>query len=95
MLIPEFWAESRARHRSKNRQITVRRFGWSEASQAEAQAMADQRVRESLDRLIAGESLTRREPKVPYGGADGLPIREEVVRRAGPDVLTRNSYGAI
>ncbi|MBI1323740.1 hypothetical protein GC170_11235 [bacterium] len=95
MLIPEFWAESRARHRSKNRQITVRRFGWSDTSQADAQAMADRRVQESLQRLIAGETLTRREPKVPYGGADGLPIREEVVRRAGPDVLTRNSYGAL
>lgn len=95
MIIPDYWAESRARHRSKNRQITVRRFGWSETSQADAQAMADQRVRESLEKLISGEKLTRREPKVPYGGADGLPIREEVVRRAGPDVFTRNSYGSV
>ncbi len=95
MLVPEFWAESRARHRTRNRQITVRRFGWSETSQAEAQDMADRRVKEALDRLIAGESLPRHEPKVPYGGADGIPIREEAVLRSGPDVVTRNSYGAL
>lgn len=95
MLVPEFWAESRARHRTRNRQITVRRFGWSESSQAEAQNMADRRVKEALDRLIAGASLPRHEPKVPYGGANGIPIREEAVLRAGPDVVTRNSYGAL
>jgi len=95
MLVPEFWAESRARHRTRNRQITVRRFGWSESSQAEARDMADRRVKEALDRLIAGENLPRHEPRVPYGGADGIPIREEAVIRAGPDVVTRNSYGAL
>lgn len=95
MLIPQYWAEAREKHRSRTRQITVRRFGWSEISQADAQAMADRRVHEALLRLISGEALPRREPKVAYGGADGVPIREEVVRRAGPDVFTRNSYGAI
>jgi hypothetical protein len=95
MLIPQFWAESRARHRSRNRQITVRRFGWSDVCAEDAQVMADDRVREALDRLVAGEKLARREPKVPYNGAEGVPIREEIVQRLGPDIVTRNSYGAL
>jgi hypothetical protein len=38
----------------------------------------------------------RQERKVPYNGADGLPIREEIVSRDldGDAVVTRNSYGA-
>jgi hypothetical protein len=43
---------------------------------------------------LAGEPLRRREPKVPYNGAAGVPIREEVVARHGDVVITRNSYGA-
>jgi hypothetical protein len=31
---------------------------------------------------------------VPYNGADGLPIREEIVSRHGETIITRNSYGA-
>ena len=30
---------------------------------------------EALQRLLTGEKLARREPKQPYNGADGLPIR--------------------
>ena len=43
MLIPQYWAEARVQHRSPNRgtQVTLRRFGWSELSQADAQQMAD------------------------------------------------------
>jgi hypothetical protein len=94
MIVPEFWAESRTQHRQRNRQVTIRRFGWSDTSQAEAQAMADARAREALQRAVAGEPLVRREPKVPYNGAAGVPIREEIVERYGATVITRNSYGA-
>jgi hypothetical protein len=94
MIVPSFWAEGRAQHRQRDRQVTVRRFGWSDVSQADAQAMADTRAAEALQRAVAGQTLPRREPKVPYNGASGVPIREEIVERYGAHVVTRNSYGA-
>jgi hypothetical protein len=96
MIVPQFWAEARLQQtRTKDRgQITVRRFGWSETSQAEAEQMAAQRAQEALARLASGEKLLRREPKIGYNGAQGVPIREEVLARHGDVVITRNSYGA-
>lgn len=94
MIVPQYWAEARVQYRRKNRQITVRRFGWSEVGQTEAQAHAERRARDALDGLRDGEKLVRREPKVPYNGADGVPIREEIVARHDEVLITRNSYGA-
>lgn len=94
MLIPSFWAEASARHRGKGRQVTVRRFGWSLESQEDAARNAQARADEALARVLAGETLVRREPKVPYNGADGVPIREQVLERHGDAVITRNAYGA-
>jgi hypothetical protein len=94
MIVPAYWAESRVRHRERERQVTVRRFGWSDVSQDDAQAMADARAREALQRVLAGETLPRREPRVGYNGAAGVPIREEIVERFGQAIVTRNSYGA-
>ena len=94
MIVPQFWAEGRLQHRQKRRQVTVRRFGWSDASQLEAQAHADQRTHQALQRIIAGATLGRREPKVAYNGAEGVPIREEIISRHGEAIVTRNSYGA-
>ena len=93
MLIPRFWAEARARHRERSRQITIRRFGWSDVSQDDAQAMAEARANEALQRAIRGEILVRRESSVGYSGV-GLPIREEILETVGRSVVTRNSYGA-
>ena len=45
-------------------------------------------------RVLSGVRLPRREPKVPYNGAAGVPIREEILRRDGETVITRNAYGA-
>ncbi len=95
MIVPQYWAEARLQHRAKRGQITVRRFGWSDESQAAAQAHAEARTREALDRLIAGEALPRRELRHAYHGAEGTPIREEVVARHDAQVITRNSYGAL
>lgn len=95
MIIPHYWAEARLQHRDRKRQVTVRRFGWSDTSEAEAQAHADARVREALEGLLAGEPLPRRERRVAYNGADGVPIREEIVDRHGDSVITRNGYGAL
>jgi len=94
MIVPQYWAEARRRHRDSKRQITVRRFGWSDLSERDAQIMADARAEEALREAVAGRKVARRERKVPYGGAQGLPIREEVIARAGDAVITRNAYGA-
>lgn len=94
MIVPQFWAESRLQHRAKGRQVTVRRFGWSDTSQVDAQQSADVRVKQALDRILSGEKLARTDPKIPYNGAAGVPIREEIVDRHGETIITRNSYGA-
>lgn len=56
--------------------------------------MAEQRVEDALHRLLAGERLPRRERKVAYNGAEGVPIREEVLSRHCEEVISRNAYGA-
>lgn len=94
MIVPQFWAEAQLQKREKGKQVTVRRFGWSDVSLEDAQANAQARVEEAFARVLAGEKLPRRDPKVPYNGAVGLPIREEIVSRHGDVVITRNSYGA-
>jgi hypothetical protein len=100
MLVPRFWAEHRIRVRDgRGPQTTIRRWGWSGVSQAEAEAHARQRAEAVAAEVRAGRTLSlaeRRERKVAYNGADGLPIREEVLAEY-PDldaVITRNSYGA-
>jgi hypothetical protein len=95
MIVPQFWAEARIRDRIDGRQVTIRRFGWSDISQGEAQAHAETRVREALDRFRAGQEVVRRELKRAYNGSEGVPIREEIVSREGETVITRNSYGAL
>ena len=95
MIVPQYWAEARLQDRAPSKQVTVRRFGWSDQSQEQAQAHAEIRVRDALDWVLAGEKLPRRELKRAYNGAEGLPIREEVIARHGESVITRNSYGAL
>lgn len=95
MIVPDHWAEARIQHRAQGRQVTVRRYGWSMLSEADALRMAQARAQEALQRILAGEALERRERKRAYNGATGGPIREEVLARHGDDVVvTRNAYGA-
>ena len=94
MIVPQFWAEGRIQERVAGKQFTVRRYGWSDDSPLAAQSHADQRTREAFERIVKGEKLNRRERKLAYNGADGVPIREEIVDRQGDTVITRNSYGA-
>jgi hypothetical protein len=94
MIVPQYWAEARRQRREEGRQVTVRRFGWSDVSEADAQVMADRRADEALAQAWVDKKVVRREQKVPYNGADGLPIREQIVARLGDIVVTRNSYGA-
>ncbi|EMI55760.1 hypothetical protein [Rhodopirellula sallentina] len=95
MIVPSYWAESKRTIKHDNRQMTVRRFGWSDDSQSAAQEHAEQRVDDAVKKITSGESTLLAEPKVPYNGADGLPIREEIVSRHGESVMTRNAYGAL
>lgn len=95
MLIPRHWAEARLQLRERGRQATVKRWGWSDLSQKDAQRLADQRAEEAMQRAWAGEKLRRRETLDTYGTEEGVPIREEVVSRHGDSVVTRNSYGAL
>lgn len=94
MIIPRYWSEARAQQRTRGKQVTVRRFGWSDDSEEAAQRMAQLRADEALLDVLAGGKLLRREPKLPYNGAEGVPIREEVLERHGEVVITRNGYGA-
>ena len=95
MIVPQYWAEAQVKKRLKDRQITIKRFGWSDNSQDEAQAMARQRAEEGMARALSGQSIDRQELKRAYNGAEGVPIREEIVARHDDTVITRNSYGAL
>ena len=94
MIVPDYWAEARKQQKASGRQVTVRRFGWSTTSEEEARSNAEARADEALRRILTGEKVNKREPKVAYNGADGVPIREEVLARHGEQVITRNAYGA-
>lgn len=94
MIVPQFWAEGRVQHKEPGRQVTVKRFGWSDTSEEEARSMAEARAQDALERILCGDKLLRREPKVSYNGAEGVPIREEILSRQGDTVITRNIYGA-
>lgn len=95
MLIPYFWAETRLQNKLDKRQATVKRWGWSDVSQADAQLVADRRANDAMERILNGEKLRRLESKEVYGNEDGVPIREEVVSRHEHAIITRNSYGSL
>lgn len=94
MIVPSYWAEARVALKVKGRSLTLRRFGWSDTSLADAQAQAELRVAEAARRAASGEKVAPRELKLAYNGAEGVPIREEVLARHGEAVITRNAYGA-
>ena len=94
MIVPSHWAEARTSLKVKGRSVTLRRFGWSDDSLADAQAQAELRVAEAARRAAEGQAVPRRELKLAYNGAEGVPIREEVLARYGDAVITRNAYGA-
>jgi hypothetical protein len=94
MIVPTYWSEARKQHRQNGKQVTIRRFGWSDISESEAAAMAESRASEALARRLKGQRLPQRDQKVAYGGASGIPIREEILGRQNDVVITRNGYGA-
>lgn len=94
MIVPEFWAEAKRSCTLNKRTITVKRFGWSDIDQHAAQLLADQRLEQAVADLQSGKKISRQERKTAYNGAEGVPIREEIIDRAGDAVITRNGYGA-
>ncbi len=95
VIVPEYWSEAKERIVVDGKQRTLRRFGWSDSSEQDAFENAKERVADAVARARAGEAVRARDHKVPYNGAEGLPIREQIVSRHGDTVITRNSYGAL
>lgn len=114
MLIPKYWAQHKQRFESletsskSSMQATIKRYGWSDVSQAEALSHAKSRVSEAHNCWLAGEDILRRERREEYNASNGIPIREEIISRHDfPEnelstnsaavtklIVTRNSYGA-
>ena len=95
MLVPDYWAEAKVKGKINGSQVTIMRFGWSDISDADAIKQAQIRADDAMTRAKNGEIVRRRDHKTSYNGADGLPIREEVVARYNDVVITRNVYGAL
>ena len=100
MIIPRYWSLARETMRwtetfgaPRRRQLTVSRWGWSSVSQEDADKNAQERLKNLVDKGVP-EYRNRKEPKVPYNGAEGVPIREEIVEELPLCTVTRNSYGA-
>lgn len=95
MLVPRFWAEFRLERSHGGKSAIFRRWGWSDDSEAAALHHAEARALEAFQQWHSGITVRRRESKVAYNGAEGTPIREEIVDRVDRAVVTRNSYGAL
>lgn len=95
MIVPEYWSEAKERIVLNGKQRTLKRFGWSDVSEQDAFENAKERVADAAARARAGDKVRNVDHKTAYNGAEGLPIREEIVSRHGDAVITRNSYGAL
>ena len=111
MLIPKYWAHYKQRFDAKTefdntkKQATIKRYGWSEVSQAEALIHAKARVIEAHKQWLAGEDILRRERAEQYNQGNGIHIREQIISEQSLSssvrskatthlIVTRNSYGA-
>ncbi len=108
MLVAKYWAEEkkklpvkrRSSDQKENTTITIRRLGWSNRSQDAANQMAKERLDEAIEEVtslkVSIKDQKRGEFRVDgaYNGADGLPIREEIIMQYGTNFITRNAYGA-
>ncbi|OMH28021.1 hypothetical protein [Motiliproteus sp. MSK22-1] len=95
MIVPEFWSESKIKKVVDGRQFTIKRFGWSDTSEEDAKKHSEERLKEAVATLEAEKDVRRIDHKTSYNGAEGIPIREEVVSRHQDVVVSRNSYGAL
>jgi|26BtaG_2_1085354.scaffolds.fasta_scaffold02696_6 hypothetical protein len=113
MLIPKYWAVYQQRFdkvdaKTQNkRQATIKRYGWSDMSHAEALSHAQSRVAEAHKRWLAGDDILRLERVEEYNETNAIPIREQILlEQTFPEgakqnnsdttqlIVTRNSYGA-
>lgn len=90
MIIPKYWAEAKTKTKFEGRQYTIKRFGWSDQSPEAAHIHAEHRVTAAIEQMKTDENIRRIEHKVPYNGAEGLPIREEIIAQHDDVVITRN-----
>ena len=92
MLIPKYWAQYKQRFELSetadnasddfnSKQATIKRYGWSDISQAEALAHAKARVKETHQRWLEGEDIVRRERREEYNESNGIPIREQIISK--------------
>ena len=95
MIAPQYWSESKIKKVVNGKQYTLKRFGWSDVSEFEAKKHADIRLREAEEILIKAGDVRRIDHKASYNGAEGIPIREEVISHHNNSVITRNTYGAL
>jgi len=95
LIIPKYWAEAKITTELKKRQLTIKRFGWSDHSLAEAQIHAETRIADAIEKIKTGQSIRRVDHKIAYNGSEGLPIREEIIHQQDDLIITRNSYGAL
>ena len=95
MIVPKYWAEAKTKTKFEGRQYTIKRFGWSDENIEAAQQHAEQRVFEALEQLKIDKTVRRIDHKIAYNGAEGLPIREEIISQYDDVIITRNSYGAL
>ncbi|MGI0119775.1 hypothetical protein [Zooshikella sp. RANM57] len=95
MIVPKYWSESKITKNVNGKQVTIKRFGWSDISEAEANEHAKERVKDAEKLLDTKGDVRRIDHKVAYNGAEGLPIREEVISTHRDNVITRNSYGSL
>lgn len=95
MIVPAYWSEATTKKKINGKQFTLKRFGWSDVSEDDAKAHAERRLQEAIATLEAEGDVRRIDHKVAYNGAEGIPIREEVITRHDDVVISRNSYGAL
>ncbi|MCP3866832.1 MAG: hypothetical protein GY703_01790 [Gammaproteobacteria bacterium] len=95
MIVPRYWSESKTRKVVDGRQFTIKRFGWSDLSEQDAKTHANTRLQEAVNTLDMEGDVRRVDHKRSYNGAEGIPIREEVIRKERDVVISRNAYGAL
>ena len=95
MIVPKYWSESKASASVNGRTVTLKRFGWSDVSEQEAEQHATLRLEEAITTLNATGDVRKVDHKVAYNGGEGIPIREEVISQHGDNVISRNAYGAL
>ncbi|MSR32878.1 MAG: hypothetical protein EXR99_15395 [Gemmataceae bacterium] len=94
MIVPRFWSEAKVQEAWNGKMVTLRRFGWSDQSEEAAGELAQARALQAFEDFKQGGKVSRIEKKVSYNGADGVPIREEIISQHSDSVITRNLYGA-